>query len=316
MTKPRDAETLLSRLPTGSRIVIIRLRSLGDCVLTTPAIALLKAHRPDLKLDVIVEPRFAGVFEDNPDIDQVLPGMPRHPPDLVLNLHGGTRSMWMTLASGAKFGAGFGHHRYSFVYTHKIPRAQEILGVERPVHTAEHLASAMFWLGVPQCDIPRAKLYTHGAPQGDPTQLVSARYESSYAVIHAFASSAEKTWPAERFAALAHHLRDSSGLEPVFVAGPADDTTPFEEFRVIKGAPISEVKRLMPHAALFVGNDSGPAHIAAAFGVPVVAVFGPSNPLTWSPWRTESEVFVSNGEIADITLDQVIRGAESLKVQA
>ena len=61
-------ESVLDRLPEGSRIVIIRLRSLGDCVLTTPAIALLKGHRPDLRISVVVEPRFHGVFEDNPDV--------------------------------------------------------------------------------------------------------------------------------------------------------------------------------------------------------------------------------------------------------
>ncbi len=58
--------------------------------------------------------------------------------------------MVLTLASQAKFRAGFAHHRFSFLYSAKIPTAQEILRVNRPVHTAEHLASAMFWLGVPE----------------------------------------------------------------------------------------------------------------------------------------------------------------------
>jgi hypothetical protein len=60
--------------------------------------------------------------------------------------------MILTLRSGARFRAGFGHHRYSFIYSHKIPRAQEILGTEQTVQSAEHLASAMFWLGVPRTD--------------------------------------------------------------------------------------------------------------------------------------------------------------------
>src|SRR5262245_13979482 len=149
-------DTLLERIPQGSRIAVIRLRSLGDCVLTTPALALLKAYRPDLYIRVVVERKFAGVFENNPDIDEISPEVGRA--TLVLNLHGGTRSMWLTLASGVRYSAGFAHHRYSFIYSHKIPRAQEILGVERPVHTAEHLASAIFWMGVSRTEIPRAKL--------------------------------------------------------------------------------------------------------------------------------------------------------------
>ena len=93
-------DKLLERLPPRSRIAVIRLRSLGDCVLTTPALSLLKAHRPDLNVSVIVEPRFAGIFEGNPDVDVISERVSR--PHVVLNLHGGTRSMWLTAFSGAR----------------------------------------------------------------------------------------------------------------------------------------------------------------------------------------------------------------------
>src|ERR1700691_2681930 len=85
-----EMPSLLERLPSGSRVVVIRLRSLGDCVLTTPALALLKAHRPDLKITVVVEPRFAAVFHGNPDVDEIRNNGTSG--ELVLNLHGGTRS--------------------------------------------------------------------------------------------------------------------------------------------------------------------------------------------------------------------------------
>lgn len=291
-------ENLLERLPPRSRIAVIRLRSLGDCVLTTPALSLLKAYRPDLHVSVVAEPRFAGIFEDSADVDAILQ-KPGHA-QMVLNLHGGTRSMWLTATSGAKYGVGFGHHKLSFLYTHKIPRAQEILGEERPVHTAEHLASAMFWLGVPRTEIPRAKLVARRKPNYPP-----------YAVIHPFASAPAKAWPQERFAALASNLQ-AQGLEPMILAGPADETAAFSQFQVFRNAPLAEVKNLMSGAALFVGNDSGPAHIAAAFGVPVAVLFGPSNPVTWAPWRTESRVLTSQGEIGKITLDEVLEAAGSL----
>jgi ADP-heptose:LPS heptosyltransferase len=290
---------LIARLPSRSRIVVIRLRSLGDCVLTTPALALLKAYRPDLEIHVIAEPRFAGVFEDNPDITAVSGRLPR--PDLLLNLHGGTRSMCMTLASAAKYRAGFAHHRYNFVYTHKIPTAQEILGVDRPVHTAEHLASAMFWLGVPPAEIPRAKLVARNKPDRAP-----------YAVLHPFASAPEKAWPSERFVAVANRLQEM-GLPPVILAGPADNPSAFGAFQISQNTPLREVKTLMAGATLFIGNDSGPAHIAAAFGVPVVVLFGPSNPVTWAPWRTEARVLTSEGEIARITESEVLSAVEALR---
>jgi ADP-heptose:LPS heptosyltransferase len=276
---------------------------LGDCVLTTPALALLKAHRPDLKITVIVEPRFAAVFEGNPDVDEISGGAA--PADLALNLHGGTRSMMLTLASRAKLRAGFAHHRYSCLYSTRIPRAQEVLGVDRRVHTAEHLASAMFWIGVPPEPIPRAKL-VGAAPPAYP----------AYAVIHPFASSPEKTWPAERFVRVAQHLIQNCGIEPVFLAGPDDHPAPFSEFRVWRNAPLADVKSLMSGAQLFLGNDSGPAHVAAAFGIPTAVLFGASDPVTWAPWRTEAQVLTSREGIGGISYEDVIAAIEALKVRA
>ncbi|MEO5926865.1 MAG: glycosyltransferase family 9 protein [Bryobacteraceae bacterium] len=297
---------LLDKLPASSRVAVIRLRSLGDCVLTTPAIALLKAHRPDLEIAVVVEGRFKGVFEGNPDISALLPPEPfsNWKPRLTLNFHGGTRSMWLTAASRAKYRAGFAHHAYSFLYNQRIPRAQQTLGEERPVHTAEHLASAMFWLGVPRTEIPRAKLF---APPHDPV--------APYTVIHPFASAPEKAWAPDRFLAVARQLRQS-GLDPVFLSGPADDPSPFHEFRIHRNAPLSEVKSVLSGAQLFIGNDSGPAHIAAAFGIPVVVLFGPSNPVTWAPWRTEAQVLTSPEGMSGISIAQVNTAAETLRVNA
>ncbi len=291
---------MLARLPSRAWIAVIRLRSLGDCVLTTPALGLLKAYRPDLRIRMVVEPRFAGVFEGHPDIEEIGADVGRRV-DMVLNLHGGSRSMWMTLQSGAKFRVGFGHHRYSWIYSHKIPRAQEILGEERPVHTAEHLASAMFWLGVPRTEIPRARLIAGKEPAYLP-----------YVVLHPFASAPPKAWQLERFVEVAARLQ-SAGLEPMILAGPGDDASAFGPFQVFRNAPLAEVKNLMAGASLFIGNDSGPAHIAAAFGVPVVVLFGPSNPVTWAPWRTEALVLTSRGSIDEISIDEVMAAAETLR---
>ena len=291
---------LLERLPSGSRIAVIRLRSLGDCVLTTPALTLLKTHRPDLRIGVVVEDPWRDIFEEF----EILP--PRRSairgwhPDMVLNLHGGTRSMWLTATSGAQVRAGFAHHAYSFLYNAKIPRAQEILGDPRRVHTAEHLASAMFWMGVPRTEIPRAQL------SADPVAIAGP-----YTVLHPFAATPDKTWPAERFLDVAEHLTN-----PVFLAGPNDDPTPFAKFRVFQNAPLAEVKSIIAGAQLFIGNDSGPAHIAAAFGVPVVVLFGPSDPVNWAPWRTEGHVLTNPEGIDRIRVDEVIAAADALRVRA
>ena len=254
-----------------------------------------------------MEDRFHSLFEDNSDIEEILPpslaALRRWRPRLCVNFHGGTRSAWMSALSGAEHRAGFGHFRHRWAYNLRIPRAQSILGEERTVHTAEHLASAMFWLGAPPGEIPRAKLAARNVVKG-PT-----------AVIHPVAATAEKTWRADGFIAVAERLRNL-GLELLFIGADGDDLSPFHNFPIMQGAPLDKVKTALAGASFFVGNDSGPAHMAAAFGLPVVVIFSSSNPAIWGPWRTPSEVVTAPGGIGQVEIDRVLSALERLRVHA
>jgi len=299
--------SVLECLPHGSRVAVVRLRSLGDCVLTTPALDILHRSRPDLRIGIVVEDRFRAIFEENTDVADILPPsiatLRSWHPQLCVNFHGGTRSAWLSALSGAGHRAGFGHYRQQWIYDLHIPRAQNILGDERIVHTAEHLASAMFWLGAARCDIPRAK-------------LIACNVQRSHAaVIHPVAATPEKTWRADGFLTAAERLK-SFGLEPVFIGAAGDDLTPFRAFRCVVGAPLYEIKSLLAGASFFLGNDSGPAHMAAAFGLPVVVIFGSSNPAIWGPWHTTSEVVSSPRGIASVETAQVLSALERLRVHA
>jgi ADP-heptose:LPS heptosyltransferase len=129
------------------------------------------------------------------------------------------------------------------------------------------------------------------------------------------ASTPEKTWPAERFQAVARYLGDMR-IEPVFIAGPGEDVSAFAEYNVVVGAPLAEVKSLVAGAALFIGNDSGPAHMAAAFGVPSVVIFAASDPVVWAPWRTQAEVLVAKHGIGKLQVKEVMQAVERLRVAA
>lgn len=284
---------------------------MGDCVLTTPALELVKRDRPDLEIGVVVEERFRDVYEDNPDVARILPpemaAVRRFCPLLCLNLHGGTRSAWMTAGSGARYRAGFAHYRFPFLYHARIPRAQDILGEERVMHTAEHVASAMFWLGVPRTEIPRARLFAGSGP---------APYPRPYAVIHANASQPGKRWPTERFAEIARWIEAEYGFKCIFAGGPGDDLSAFSGHERFTGKPLRETIRLIRHASLFVGNDSGPAHVAAACGLPVAVIFGSSDREVWRPWRTEACVLHSAKGIQDVKVDEVKQALLRMRVHA
>jgi ADP-heptose:LPS heptosyltransferase len=286
---------IIEKLERGAAVVIVRLRSMGDTVLTTPALALLRAARPDLRIYVVLERVWHRLLAGNPDVTGVLePGageIRSLRPALCLNLHGGPTSAWLTASSGARWRAGFGHFRHGLVYNVRIPRAQEILNraTDAPVHTAEHLASAMFHLGVPQSEIPRARLFAS-----------PSRRARSYAVLHTGATHPSKQWLAERFAELGAWLLDTQGLEPVLVHGPEFGT-------------LDELLSLIAGAELFVGNDSGPAHAAAAFGVPAVVIFGSSNPRVWYPWRAPHRLVESGpGGIGSVETSPVREAARTL----
>lgn len=276
-------------------------------MLTTPALAILKQARPDLCIAIAVEDRFRAVFEGHPAVDEILapewPAVRRFRPELCLDLHGGTRAAGMTAFSGARVRAGFGHFRHGWAYNLRIPRAQETLGVERTVHTAEHLASAMFFLGAPAAEIPRASLAA---------RRTATRPEC---IVHASAATPEKTWPANRFLAVAAQLRQT-GIEPVFIGAAGDDLSPFRDYRIVQGAPLADVQSLMAAASLFLGNDSGPAHMAAALGLPVVVIFGASDPAIWGPWRTPAEIVTAAGGIANVAVSQVVEALARLRVHA
>jgi heptosyltransferase III len=284
----------LETLPLGATVVIIRLRSLGDAVLTTPALQILRRSRPDLDVTVVMDRPFAPVLEGCEDLDHVLAvergdtwaavgKIRRLKPDLCVNLHGGVSSAWMTGLCGARFRAGYRHFPKKFVYNIRIPAAQQILGrpAGAPVHTAEHHASAMFHLGAKPLEIPRARLFAEPDRPSRP-----------YAVLHVAAAYDTKRWAAQGFLRVADAVWARHGLQPIVIAGPGEEAllARFAEHETRPNLPLVDLKNLLAGASLFVGNDSGPAHIAAAFGVPSAVVFGSSNSAVWGPWRTPAEV--------------------------
>ena len=305
--------SLLPDLPANSRILVIRLRSIGDIILLTPALRLLKAWRPDLFTSVLVEPRFRELLEGNPDVDEVLSPsqgslktasylsaaleLRRKKFALCINLHGGPSSRLLTRMCGARIKVGFEHFRSPSRYHILVPDARLILG-QPTVHTAEHQACAFFYLGLPRQEIPRARIEVsaeHETWWRDKRAGLGLAPGEEYVMIHPTALYATKQWAAEKFAQLAAALEREKGFKPVFSCGPGEGAV-LDAIQNASGSPVRRLEgmRLGQFAAalvdsrLFIGNDSGPAHMAAALSRPLVVIFGSSSSTIWGPWPQHS----------------------------
>ena len=124
-----------------------------------------------------------------------------------------------------------------------------------------------------------------------------------FAVIHPFSGSARKNWPLERFRALAQRL----GMPVRWCAGPEEHLAD-----AVRMDNLYELACWLATACIYIGNDSGITHLAAAVGVPVVAIFGPTDPVVWGP--RGDRVRVVSGNLADISVDQVLSAVASITI--
>ncbi|MGH9880243.1 MAG: glycosyltransferase family 9 protein, partial [Pyrinomonadaceae bacterium] len=214
--------------------------------------------------------------------------------DVAYNLHGGTTATLLTRASGAKHRVGFAHYQYARLHQHLAPSSALLWGRNK-LHSVEQQLALFGWTGVPVTDRPA----THLAVTKEASARVAARLYSAglgertaLVVFHPAAAFATKQWATERFARVAEALT-AQGLAAVVITTEKEATLA-EEFKQESSAPVftmtdlslPEVTALASRARLFVGNDSGIAHIAAAVGVPSVVIFGSSNLDHWRPWAT------------------------------
>ena len=309
---PGSAFSLLPGLPDASEILIIRLRSLGDLVLETPAIAALKAWRPDLRISVLVEPRFPAVLEGNPAISEIILSrsliatsmdLRRRKFPIVFNQHGGPRSAILTGVSGSPSRVGWKGYQYSFLYNVQVPDAREFYG--RPaVHAIEHRVSQFYWTGLPRGPIPPTQIFPQIDAQRSVVQKLSdrgIRSGSHYAVLQPGARLDGMRWPITKCAELARWLTRNYGIASVVNCGAQDQALAAElreEMRdcavVSEQLSVRELIALISGARLFVGNDSGPAHIASALQRPTVVIFSLTDPVQWRPLHSASRV-ISTG---------------------
>ena len=322
------------------RVLVVRLRSIGDAVLATPTLTALKKFLPAAQIDILLEDWVAPMLRGHEHADNVLSVgkggasrmktawlLRRNRYDAAFNLHGGTTGTFFTFASGARHRVGYAEYQYSFLYNHLLTSAADFW--QKPhTHSVEQQLALPGSVGVPVDASLRTSLpINEAAMRSVESRLPSA--DSSFALIHPAAAFATKQWDVEKFARTAEYLAES-GLAAVAVAARSEVEV-LNRLRFESAVPIAafsdltlpEITALASRSSVFVGNDSGIAHIAAAVNTPSVVIFGSSNIHHWRPWTKapnevvfqeypcqpcpgyECKVFGEARCIADVTVSSV-----------
>jgi predicted lipopolysaccharide heptosyltransferase III len=289
------------------RVLVVRLRSIGDTVLSTPSLFALKRFLPQASIDILLEDWVAPVLDGFPHVDNVITlerkstsararvarQLRANRYDVVYNLHGGTTATLLTRATGAPHRVGYEAYQYARLHNHLSPSPLLLWGRDK-THSVEQQLALLGWTGVPVSDGPPTEL----AVTTEASTIITARLQAAgitdlpFAVIHPAAAFATKQWAANNFGRVADAL-SAQGLQVVAIATPAEKVI-VDEMNKNTVSPalaftdlsLPEITALLARARLFVGNDSGIAHIAAAVATPSVVVFGSSNRAHWRPWTS------------------------------
>ncbi len=333
------------RLDDRDRVLLIRLGAVGDVLRTLPALHLIRGTFPSVHLAWIVEDLSRDILDGHPEIDEVL-RFPRREigaaagnplgmaaclaalrRDLrarrftvALDFQGSLKSASLALLSGAPRRVGFapGHCReLSFLFTNEWlrPGERHLNRVEKNCRLAESLGAAGDEIEVVLPERPNEEREAEGLlhtinPAGSPVVVLSPGTSRR---------QRGKRWPPEHFATLASRLAASSGALPLVVFGPGEETlarsiVSASGGRAALSPPTSlrALASLMRRAALFVGADTGPMHLAWSVGCPVLALFGPTDPRLNAPLGPGHVVLKAGGSMSGITPEQAFEAARDL----
>jgi lipopolysaccharide heptosyltransferase II len=288
------------------RVLLVRLRSIGDTVLSTPSLIALRRFLPDAQIDILLEDWVAPVLEGFEAVDNVLIvkkddlksslqmalKIRQNRYDVAYNLHGGTTGTFFVRASGAKYRIGYENYRYNFLYNRRQP-SPAIFWQRDKVHSAEQQLALLGFTGVPVSDQPKSQLAVIEAARISIENKLKSKLQNSQskiALVHPTTAFETKQWATENFAQIAEYLHER-GIATIAVGAPNEKSVldnlknkarvPVQTFTDLS---LPEITALASRASLFIGNDSGIAHTAAAVGTPTVVIFGSSNINHWRPW--------------------------------
>ena len=311
---PRPA--IRNSLPPQANILVVRTDRLGDVILTLPVLSVLRDHLPHARLTMLLRHYTGDVAVGNPDVDDILwyddargpvpflrmlKTLRRARFDAVVVVRPQFRIALLMACARIPLRVGTGYRSYSLLFTHRVLEHRRF--AEK--HEAEYNVGLLKPLGVPLDAGPlrfpvRVEPWEREAAEARLETLGLAK-DRRRVILHPGSGGSAREWPGKHFAELGRRLQIQGDLQ-VLVTGTAGERARVEE--VVRGAgppavdlagawTVREPAAVISGAALFVSNSTGPLHLAAALGVPVLAFYPSIAPMSarrWGPYTPRAEV--------------------------
>ncbi|MFA5191889.1 MAG: glycosyltransferase family 9 protein [Verrucomicrobiia bacterium] len=302
-------------LPDNPRILVIRGGAIGDFILTLPAIGAFRQRWPSARLEILGYPRIAALADG------------RYYADAIRSIDAGPMARFFV--PEADLDPSLSDYFASFdlvlsylydpddIFSANLGRA----GVTRLLrasakpdreHAATHFARPLAELGL-RADPAHPRIFPNAADRAFAEQFLTLHSSlstlHSLVAIHPGSGGEHKVWPADRWAAVIRALREQAGCNILLIGGEADDTArrALASFNLPAAwnLPLPQLAAILERCGLFAGHDSGITHLAAAVGVPTLALFGPTSPNIWSPLGPRVRVVTAAGTMNALSVEIV-----------
>lgn len=321
----------------NENILVIKLRMIGDAVISTPSIRALKEHYEGSHVVLLTSPPASEVFKNNPYVDEIMiydrikmnsvkenivffKELRRKKIDIAVNLHATFRTALIAFFCRAKKRVVHNHSGRNYFSSVKITAKKESKSaIERDLDAVRALGVVPKFKKVEifldkseeEFGLKYIKENAGYNPEKNKEKLIA---------IHPGARRADKLWDSKKYAIVAELLIRKYNAKLLVISGPGEESIGNEVISEIKSRNsvahvkdlnIRQVAGIIKHCDLFTGNDSGLFHIAVALDVPTVTLFGPENPVEWHPYNGRHFAIYKNN-IKDIRAEDVTNKIEEL----
>jgi len=300
------------------KFLLVRLGSMGDIIHALPAAAALRDTFPAAQIDWAVEPRWTRLLKDNPDINRVIAANRTSPAGMLstwkivrasrytcaVDFQALYKSALLAFASGAPRRIGFSSSYAreglaSILYTQRLnPRGP---------HKVDHNLTLARAAGANKPAALRFPLVIHQKDEDAVSRELSKNAIGEFFVLNPGGGWVSKCWPAERYGELHGKLTSRFGWRGVVSFGPGEENLARDVVRAAGDPPpvaiplaLGPLMALLRRAKFIVSADTGPLHLASALGMPVIGLYGPTDPSRNGPYSC-ADIVVRNAHTSVTT---------------